>query len=123
MSTLTEITSTNWSLSLETQGQVVQGADDIRQCINIILYTIPGSLPLQPEFGCDLHQYIDEPVTNRSKIAKAIFDAIELFEPRVVVTSVTSVLVGAERIDFSINYKILNTVDTGQPAITYGINL
>lgn len=119
---LTEITSTDFSISLAGAGQVVQSVDDLNQCIRIILTTRPGEDALRPLFGCDIYQYIDGPVTDRAKIIKSIYDAIELWEPRVVVTKINAV-VNLSQLTVSITYRIKNTIDTGQVNITYALTL
>jgi phage baseplate assembly protein W len=68
---------------------VVQGIDDINQCIGIILTTPKGSDPLRPTFACDLWQLIDAPVTvARPALVREIVEAITKWEPRVRVLSV-----------------------------------
>ena len=89
--TLADITSADWSLMLDNPGQpgsglgrVVQGIDDVAQCIRIILTTPLGSDFLRPTFGCDLWQFIDKPMTLAiPALVRAIADALELWEPRV----------------------------------------
>lgn len=123
MATLSSITSNDWSLSTTTAEAVVQGMDDIRQCIRIILYTRPGEDPLRPLFGCDVYKYLDEPVTNRTKIIKSILDAVELWEPRVKITSITSTITDTSTLTVTIKFAIINTVDTGNIDITYALTV
>ena len=94
--TLTDITSADWSLALDSPGSpgsgignVVQGIADVNQCIRIILTTPKGSDPLRPTFGADLWQYIDFPIqTAIPNIVREVTDAITLWEPRVKLISV-----------------------------------
>ena len=60
-SSFKKITSIDWSSKLNGLGEVVEGLDDIRQCISIILGTQKGSLPHRLDFGSDLWKYIDLP--------------------------------------------------------------
>jgi len=93
--TLSDITSADWSLMLDSSksgsgiGNVVQGIDDINQCLSIIITTPPGSDPLRPTFGCDLLGWIDKPFSvARPGLVAAIVGAITTFEPRVQLLSV-----------------------------------
>ena len=70
--TLGDITSADWSLALDATigdvpgdgiGQVVQGVDDVDQCIQIICTTPMGDDPLRPTFAWDMGGIIDLPVT------------------------------------------------------------
>lgn len=99
--TLADIASADWSLMLDATaaalglptgiGNVVQGLADIEQCLAIILTTPPGSDPLRPDFACDLFQFIDQPISRaRPAIVAAVYDAIELWEPRIVTESVSA---------------------------------
>jgi len=85
--TLNEVRSADWSLALERRGgigQVVEGIDDVSQCIEIILTTPKGSDPLRPTFGADLWQFIDYPINAAiPAIVRELTEAITLWEPRV----------------------------------------
>lgn len=98
--TVADITSASWSLMLDSTvgggpgsgiGKVVQGLADIGQCIAIILGTIPGEDPFRPTFGCDLTQFIDRPLPAvLPAIVGTVTQAIEIWEPRVMVLNVTA---------------------------------
>src|SRR5208283_2139338 len=88
--TLADITSADWSLKLGTIGAVVQGLQDIDQCIAIILTTPRGSDPLRPTFGADLWRYIDNPINIAiPSIVREVAAAIAMWEPRVSLQSVS----------------------------------
>lgn len=88
MTTLKDIR--NWQVSISDPSQIVEGVDDIAQCIHIILTTIPGSDPLRPEFGSDVYQYLDKPLDIvRGKIIYAATEAIGRWEKRIEVTRCT----------------------------------
>ena len=77
----------NWQVSLADPLAIVEGIEDIAQCVYTILSTIPGSDPLRPEFGSGLYQYLDKPLAEvRAKIVYAATEAIERWEPRLEVT-------------------------------------
>jgi hypothetical protein len=92
--TLAEIRSADWSLALDRHGgigRVVEGIDDVNQCIEIILTTPKGSDPLRPTFGADLWEYIDFPVSAAiAAIVREVTDAVTLWEPRVNVLEATA---------------------------------
>lgn len=119
---LSDVTSNDFSISLAGTGQIVQSVEDINQCIRIILTTRPGEDPLRPLFGSDIYQYIDGPVTDRARMIKAIYDAVQLWEPRVEITKIQAT-VNISQLNVSIAYRIKNTVDTGQVNITYALTL
>jgi len=87
--TLVDITSLDWSLELGNIGAVVQGLQDIDQCIAIILTTPRGSDPLRPTFGADLWSFIDNPISSAiPSIVKEVAAAITMWEPRVTLQSI-----------------------------------
>src|SRR5438105_3351057 len=87
--TLADISSADWSLKVGSIGAVVQGIDDIDQCIAIILTTPKGSDPLRTTFGADLWHYIDNPISVAiPSIVREVSAAIAMWEPRVTVQSI-----------------------------------
>jgi len=87
--TIADISSADWSLKVGSVGSVVQGINDIDQCIAIILTTPRGSDPLRPTFGADLWQYIDNPISVAiPSIVREVSAAITMWEPRVILQSV-----------------------------------
>jgi phage baseplate assembly protein W len=122
MATLNDITNPNWSQSLDKPGTVVQGYADIRQCIYIILYTVRGSDPLRPEFGCGVFDYLDKPI-NQSKadIVNSIIEALQIWEPRINVLQVTAQVDG-EKLKVNINFQIKNTVNIDQADVIYNLS-
>lgn len=89
MTNLNEITYVDWQYKLNEIGSVVEGADDINQCIAIILQTKKGSVPLRPTFGSDIFKYIDYPISEaKPNIVRETIDAINLWEKRIAVEKV-----------------------------------
>lgn len=81
-----DIRATDWSPRLHAHGEVVEGMDDIVQCIGIILTTPRGSDPHRPTFGCDLWRYIDHPIGEAIPgIVREATDALRQWEPRIEV--------------------------------------
>lgn len=106
---VTDATSTYWQPSLTAPGQLVQGVDDIKQCIDIILTTDRGSDPLRPLFGANIYRYIDAPVNVAGpNIVKEIVEAIRIWETRVTVEQI-DYSVNAERLEFTILWTFSGT--------------
>lgn len=70
-------------------GAIVFALDDVEQCIATIVLTEKGSVPTMPEKCTRLAPYIDRrPAFAIPNISREIFDAIRIWEPRVVVERV-----------------------------------
>jgi len=73
----------------------VEGIEDIKQCLQNILFTIPGSIPLMPTFGCDLFKYMDKPNSDSfGKVRNVIIAALEKWETRTKITKCTRIVNG-----------------------------
>lgn len=121
MATLNDIKSVDWQLSTVGVGAVTQGIQDVRQCIDTILRTTPGTDPLRPQFGSNVYQYISEPVNIAVPgVVKAIVDAMDLWEDRIQLEKVSHYLdttEGKSQLKFPITYRLIDDdlIDT----ITY----
>ncbi|WP_259674603.1 GPW/gp25 family protein [Pseudomonas fluorescens] len=106
----TSITAAHWQPALGTSGEVVEGLRDIDQAIRIILSTPKGSDPHRPEFGSDLHLYLDWP-SNRvtPHLVREAVDAIRLWEPRVSVAQV-QVQIYAAQIIVQVQWRVAGEV-------------
>ena len=90
MTTLSEIKYVDWQCKLNDIGSVAEGIGDINQCIAIILSTQKGSVPHRPTFGSDILKYVDTPVNvAKPNITREVIDAINIWETRVNVDSVS----------------------------------
>ena len=119
--TLADIKSTDWSLKLSAIGSVVQGLQDIDQCITIILTTPRGSDPLRPTFGADLWRFIDSPISAVvPAIVREVGAAIAMWEPRVnvVSVSVTPVIEGGAQSGAHLNVSITWQLKIAGPSST-----
>ena len=67
--------------------------DALKNSIKNILYTRPGERPFSPRFGCNLVDYLFEPMDNFTinSIKETIKYAINQYEPRLDLRSVTIV--------------------------------
>jgi len=81
-----QITAAHWQPLLGAHGEIVEGLDDIHQCIRIILLTPKGSDPHRPEFGSDLWHYVDHPVGEAvPHVVREGIEALARWEPRIEV--------------------------------------
>lgn len=106
----TSITAAHWQPALGASGEVVEGLRDIDQAIRIILTTPKGSDAHRPEFGSDLHLYIDWP-TNRvtPHLVREAVDAIRRWETRVSVVQV-QVSIDMEHITVRVQWRIADGI-------------
>ena len=106
----TSITAAHWQPALGTSGEVVEGLRDIDQAIRIILTTPKGSDAHRPEFGSDLHLYIDWP-TNRvtPHLVRESVDAIRRWETRVSVVQV-QVSIDDEHVIVRVQWRVADGV-------------
>lgn len=89
MVNMSDITAADWSIRLNEPGSVVENLDDINQCIKVILETPKGSRAHEPLFGCDVWQFLDQPLGEAlPRIINAVIEAVEEWEPRAKLTSV-----------------------------------
>lgn len=71
----------------------VSGSLDVEQSVRLILETDPSERVMRPTFGAGLRQYLMDPNTpsTRAQIALDVQAALQTWEPRISVTSVTVV--------------------------------
>ncbi|TBV10269.1 GPW/gp25 family protein [Stutzerimonas kirkiae] len=107
----TAITAAHWQPALGTPGAAVSGLADIDQALRIILATPKGADPHRPDFGSDLHLYIDWPV-NRviPHLVREAVDAIRLWEPRVAVSAVDA-SVASEWVTLRVKWRVADGVE------------
>lgn len=117
--TLDHITSDDWSYDLQNPGFVVQGLQDIQQCVFIILTTQKGTDPTRPTFGCGVYDWIDKPVSIAvPNMKREIAEAIGLFEPRVKIIRILQT-VEDSTVTFTIEWKFAEQTEI--QTISYGI--
>ncbi|UVM52221.1 MULTISPECIES: GPW/gp25 family protein [unclassified Pseudomonas] len=106
----TSITAAHWQPALGTSGEVVEGLRDIDQAIRIVLTTPKGSDAHRPEFGSDIHLYIDWPVNRVTPhLVREAVDAIRRWETRVSVVQVL-VLIEDSRIILRVQWRVADGV-------------
>lgn len=81
--------SLHWQPALGGFG-VVETVADIDQAIHVILRTPKGSDPHRPDFGSNLHLYLDYPIDRAvPHLVRETVEAIRLWEPRCELVKVT----------------------------------
>ena len=118
MANLNEIKSVDWQPKLNQIGNIVEGIEDIDQCIKIILMTRKGTDPHRPEFGSDIWKYIDYPINEAvPNIIREAFDAIALWETRVQINSITA-QINESQIILKIDRQIKGADESGILEVT-----
>ena len=118
MTTLDEITYIDWQPKLNSIGEVAQGADDINQCIAIILLTRKGSVPHRPAFGSNVCKYIDYPINEMiPNIVREVTDSITEWETRITLNSVAAEI-NETNITITIEWTLNETNTTGSTTVT-----
>lgn len=101
-----DIAAADWQPKLNAHGEIVEGLDDIRQCIRIILGTPKGSDPHRPTFGSDLWRYIDFPIDDAiPNVIRESVDAIRIWETRIDVVRVVPRIEPAH-IHFDVEFRL-----------------
>lgn len=88
--------------------------EDIQKSLEILLSTTIGERFLQPSYGCNLENFVFEPMnaTTQTLIKITVKDAILLFESRIKLLSVdldTIFFINEGRADIHVNYEIKGT--------------
>jgi phage baseplate assembly protein W len=105
-------------LQVDRRGGIALATDetDIEQAIELILGTAPGERPMRPEFGCGVHDFVFDSIdaSTIGHMEEAIRDALDHWEPRVVVETVefdlSSVDEGRLMIDIGYRIRVTNTM-------------
>jgi len=105
-------------LQVDRRGGIALARDetDIEQAIELILATAPGERPMRPEFGCGVHDFVFDSIdaSTIGKMENAIRDALDHWEPRIVVETVefdlSDVDEGRLIIDIGYRIRVTNTI-------------
>ncbi len=105
-------------LQVDRRGGIALARDetDIEQAIELILATAPGERPMRPEFGCGVHDFVFDSIdaSTVGSMELAIRDALDRWEPRVVVETVEFDLSGVDEgrlmIDIGYRVRVTNTL-------------
>jgi phage baseplate assembly protein W len=109
MTRLSDISSVHWQPALKSL-DVVEAEADIDQAIRVILRTPKGSDPQRPDFGSNVHLYLDYPIDRAvPHLVRETVEAIRLWEPRCVLVKVTPSIVEAQ-ITLRVQWKLADGV-------------
>ncbi|NQZ11276.1 MAG: GPW/gp25 family protein [Algicola sp.] len=116
--TMMQQTDSGWSFPPQfgTDGdnvQLVSGAMQVKQALNLLFMTKIGERLNHPDYGCRLDQYLFEQISAPVivRIEDTINDAIVEFEPRVADFSIEITLVedNAFRLHIKLGYILANS--------------
>lgn len=79
----------SFGISLSHDGRNTTLIEDIDQCISVIMFTLPGERIYNPAYGCKLRNFLDKPHFFAQQAAVSVVEAIETYERRVDVLSVS----------------------------------
>src|SRR3569832_863268 len=107
----------SFPLTVDRRGGIAlaTGEQDVDQAIELILGTAPGERPMRPEFGCGVHDFVFASIAASTigKMENAIRDALDHWEPRVVVETgefdLSEVDEGRLMIDIGYRIRVTNT--------------
>ncbi len=101
--------SLHWQPALGSFG-IVETLADIDQAIRVILRTPMGSDPHRPDFGSNLHLYLDYPVNQAvPHVVRETVEAIQQWEPRCNLVKVTPTI-EESRITLRVQWKLADGV-------------
>jgi phage baseplate assembly protein W len=103
-------------------GDIVVAVDDLAQSIANIVLTPKGSVPTEPEKGCDIFGAIDRhPSIGIPLLTREIWDALTIWEPRIVVQKVTVAMPEFSRFSTSVFWRPIESVldDLRVTEVTY----
>jgi phage baseplate assembly protein W len=100
----------NWQVSITDPSKLIEGVEDIAQCVYIILTTIKGSDPLRPDFGSDVYLYLDKPMNEaQPMLIYAATEAVQKWEKRIDVKKCRIETGGLDKRSIVIEAVELNT--------------
>ncbi|MEU8758923.1 GPW/gp25 family protein [Streptomyces sp. NPDC048659] len=94
---------------------MVERERELEEAIRLVLGTAPGERPMRPEFGCGIHEYVFAPGDGDTagRVAQRVREALERWEPRIVVDEVVVVFdsVDAGTLYIDVRYTVRSTND------------
>lgn len=100
----------DWQVNINDPLNRVENAEDIAQCVYIILTTVPGSDPLRPHFGSDLYKYLDRPMNEaQPMLIYETTTAITKWEKRIKVTKCNLISPGVDKRTIKITGEVVGT--------------
>jgi uncharacterized protein len=98
---------------LSGEAEMVKDVEDINQSLHILLSTITGERIMQPKYGCDMNEFVFEPVTTTLKtfMKDKIKMQLVVYEPRIQIEVLelddSEILEGKILID--VHYRVKST--------------
>ncbi len=96
--------------------ELVKNVEDIKQSLNILLSTSLGERVMQPRYGCNLENYLFDPLNSSviGYIKDLVENAILIYEPRILaeridVTTADSFDIIEGRFKIEVEYSIPGT--------------
>jgi hypothetical protein len=93
--------------------EMVAGAEDVVQSLQILFSTEPGERAMRRAFGSSLHRYMFAEIdqTMLTSVRSAIYDAIIAYEPRIEIDALEVVESSetAGLLNISLHYKLRGT--------------
>lgn len=87
--------------------------DNIKESIYLIVMTRKGERVMRPDFGCDIHQFLFDILdyTTKSRIRKAVKDALFRWEPRIknIEVEIRDKAMEDNALEISVNYRVRTT--------------
>ncbi|MEC5291961.1 baseplate [Aurantimonas sp. C2-6-R+9] len=89
----------HWSMKVGRRapawGEIVDQIDDLDQGIANLIFTPKGSVPTEPEKGCDLLPWIDRPpAVAVPRLTVEIWEGLARWHPRITVREVSVAILG-----------------------------
>lgn len=80
-----------FQLGDHNQIALASGDIAIRQSIYIIVYTIPGERVMRPDFGCEIHSLVFDPINEYTAVVaeRYVREALLRWEPRIHLQNVS----------------------------------
>jgi uncharacterized protein len=94
--------------------RLVSGTEEVDASIRMILSTVPGERVMRPDFGCAMWEMLFAPLTSMTLglIEQAVREALERWEPRIELESVSSEGVQETgTVHITVAYRVRSTND------------
>lgn len=92
-------------------GEVVTAVDDLHQSITNLILTPLGSVPTEPEKGCDIAPYIDRHADIAiPNVTRVVWDALTMWEPRIVLQEVKVEQIGVAHFACNVYWRPIESV-------------
>ena len=114
----TDFIGSGWSFPVRITAtgavRLVSGAEELDAALRLILSTAPGQRLMRPDFGCSMWEQVYAPLTpdTLGLVEQAVREAVERWEPRVVLDRVEAVPDPEEAaIHVEVDYRVAATND------------